>query len=394
MNPKMIAPLFYTGTLISSIGSFAFNLALIAFMLQSGFHLGHASLIIGLQRLVPVIVTGVWGHFTDNLPARMTVIVAEVIAAVSSIVLLAIWSDGSTNYALLATVCVVRAVVVSFQMGSRAKITKLLSDGTYAGNSKHAIWFNKATQGATLFGGLCGWVIIRHFNFQTAIIFDALTFLLNGFVVFLIPDLDGESQKTTECSVSWREKFRELFEYNKRAATLDIVLAVSMMGTVAFMSRMAGHDQSWTALYMASFGLAVWVAGFLERSISNKISSFPFWLVLGVSFTVLGQLKTPSVLTLLVFFIKDLSYWTILHRISSHIQMDTPAARTGSVFSARMSIMITILASGEAMVGAWSSFVPIEMEGIVRGFIGIGMGLYLLTAMSARKAVLDDRPTL
>lgn len=392
MINKHFVSLFYFGTLISSVGTFAFNLALIAYMLKNGFNLAQASLIIGLQRFIPVVVTGIWGHYTDHWSAKVTVIIAEVIAAITSIALLLIWSDADTNYNLLAIACVMRSVVVSFQMGSRAKITKLLSDNTYSNNSKHAIWMNKATQGATLFGGLFAWVIIRYFNLETAIIFDAITFILNGVIVLLLPNLEAEKASTFE-KISWYQKFSDLFRYNKRAAVLDILLATSMMGTVAYMSRLAGNDQSWAGLYMGSYGLAVWVSGFLERGITTRASTIPYWFVLGFSFLVLGQLTGPSVITLAVFFVKDLSFWTIFHRISSHIQVDTPAERIGSVISARTSIMITILALGEIMVGAWSNVAPITLESSVRALLSILVGGYLLL-IGTRKVSLNDRPEL
>lgn len=392
MNRKYFVPLFYFGTLISSVGTFAFNLALIAFMLKNGFHLGQASLIIGLQRFVPVVITGIWGHHTDRWSARLTVAVAEAIAAITSVALILIWSDSSTNYFLLAGACVVRSVVVSFQVGSRAKITKLLSDETYANNSRHAIWMNKATQGATLFGGLFAWIIIRYANLETAVIFDAVTFLLNGVIVLLLPNLESADSAPSE-RVSWHQKFHDLFQFNKRAAILDILLATSMMGTVAYMSRLAGSDQSWAGLFMGSYGLAVWVAGFLERGVTTRVSTIPYWIVLGISFLVLGQLSAPGFLTLAVFFVKDLCFWTIFHRISSHIQIDTPASRMGSVVSARTSIMITILALGEIMVGAWSSTVSINLESSIRALLALVIGGYLI-ATAPRKAALNDRPAL
>lgn len=325
MKTRTVAPLFYLSTLVSSIGSFTFNMSLIAFMLEGGFHLGHASLIIGLQRLVPILVTGLWGHLTDTLSPRKTVAVAEVLAALLSVGLLFLWTGGQTPYPSLVALCVLRSVVVSFQAGSRIKITKIFSGDGYKSSSKHAIWFNKATQGANLFGGVFAWFFIKFLSMESAIIFDALTFVFAGAVAWMIPD-DGTGSSTTT-QESWRQKFKDLFAFNGRAAVFDIVLAVSMMGTVAFFSRMAGQDQSWAAMYLASFGLAVWVAGFLENGVTSKFSSMPFWILQGASYCGLSLLPDPGFLSLGVIFIKDLSYWVLLHRISSHIQTDTPVQR-------------------------------------------------------------------
>lgn len=393
MKKERVAPLFYFGMLISSVGSFAYGMSLIAFMLKSGFELWQASLIIGLTRFVPVVTTALWGHLTDVLPARKTVAVAEGIAGLTSAALLLIWSDANTNYPLLVVVCILRSIVVSFQTGSRGKITKLLSDDSYKANSRNAIWLNKATQGATLFGGLVAWIIIKHFTLQTAIVVDAVTFIINGGIAFMIPDFETKTSADATEKTSWIQKFRDFFNFNSRAAMLDAVLALSMMGTMAFMARMAGNDQSWTGLYLASFGLAVWISGYLERGITSNFSTLPYWITLSGSFVVLGLLKGPGPLTLFIFFLKDMSYWIIYHRISTHIQIDTPSNKMGSVISARMAIMVTILAVGEILVGAWSHVVPIAFECFGRGFIAIFVGGILLIT-GYRKAVLNDRPAL
>lgn len=393
MNKNLAAPAFYLGTLISSVGSLTFNVCLIAFMIQAGFDLGEASLIIGLQRLVPVIVIGAWGHLTDRFPAKSTVIICELIAAVASFLLLKIWHGASTQYPLLVLLCVARAVVVSFQTGSRAKLAKLFSDGTYSGNSKNAIWFNKATQGATLFSGLLAWQIIQHFNLETAIIFDAITFVVSGFAVMLISVEGGQREAPNQQDSSWKEKFGLLFKYNPHAAVLDLLLAVSMMGTVAFMARMADGNQTWTGKFMASYGLAVWLAGFLERKVTTKFASAPFWFVMSGSFALLGMIAAPGWLTLGLFFLKDLSYWIILHRISSYIQMDSPASQMGAISSARTSLMIAILAIGEILVGSWANVVPIWLEAAMRALVLVSIGVYLLSP-KLKQVVLNDRPAL
>ena len=65
----------------------------------------------------------------------------------------------------------------------------------------------------------------------------------------------------------------------------------------------------------------------------------------------------------------------------------------GSVFSARTSIMITILAVGEICVGAWSNILPIGFEALGRGLLAVIVGACLLMA-KAGKGALNDRPVL
>jgi hypothetical protein len=62
---KSTALLFYSGTLISSIGNLVFSICLLAFMLNSGYDLFSASLIIGLSRLIPVAIQTFWGQMLE-----------------------------------------------------------------------------------------------------------------------------------------------------------------------------------------------------------------------------------------------------------------------------------------------------------------------------------------
>lgn len=369
INKKWVAPAFYFGTLISSIGSLTFNLCMIAFMLSAGFNLAQAALILGLQRLIPALIVGFYGHFTDRFSPRPTIITVEIIAALLSFLLLMLWHHAETNYLLFAATCIIRAILVVFQTGSRVKITKLIADDSYASNSKHAIWFNKATQGATLFSGLTAMIIIKYLNLESAIIFDAISFIISGLIIYFLPIEDRKNNGDLEINAHkdhWYQKFIDYFKFNPTAAKLDLLLAFSMMGTVAFQARVAGSDQTWAALFSAGYGVAVWSAGFLEKSWARKIPSSPFWVLLGIAYLLIGFYGEASWLAVGFFLLKDLAYWMVLHRISSHIQTDTPTNNIGGVTSARMTLMILILSIGEILVGSWSSFMPLWAESSIR----------------------------
>ncbi|MEK6773157.1 MAG: MFS transporter [Bdellovibrionota bacterium] len=393
MTPSRATFLFYSGLLLSSVGSLAFTTSLVAFMLKSEFSLASIGLILGLQRLLPILVVGIWGHISDCLSPKITVIVSEIIAAAASFALLLLWKGQDTAYTMFLAVCVLRSFLMSFQLGSRSKISKLLSDGQYSSNSKHAIWLMKATQGATLFGGAVAFVIIKNFSLETAIIFDLITFLLNGFIIYTIPLENLAPEDQPQETEPWYKKFSDLFKFNKDAAILDILLALSLFGWAAFSARLAGADQSWNALFTASYGLAVWIAGFMERSFAQKINSTPFWIALSLSYLGLAIFNGPHYSTLIIVFLRDISYWIILHRISSHIQHDSPIKLMGGISSARFTIMVTILSCGEMIVGAWSKFVPLWADSGLRAFVALTVGLVLLTRGS-QAVVANDRPAL
>jgi hypothetical protein len=394
MKKSLTAPLFYLGTFLSSAGSLTFNLCLVAFMLGAGFPLFQVSLILGLQRFVPVLVMGIWGHATDRLNPRMTVIVLEVAAALSSFALLILWKGAETNYLSFLVVCVVRSVMSNFQTGSRGKIAKLLADGSYGSNAKHAIWQMKSTQGATLFAGIAGLFLIKFLTMKAAIVVDLVTFAING-VFMLAIQLEADERTVPMSSPSWRQKFHDLFKYNSQAATLDIMLAISIAGLMSFIARVSDGNPIWNAAFMTSYGLAVWAAGFLERSYAKNFSSVPFWIVLGGSYLFIGSSHGPSVWILGFMFLKDMSYWVILHRISGHIQADTPTRLVGAISSARFSIMVVILSVGEILVGAWAPSVSLLAESILRSSVALGVGFFLLNRSTLKiKTIVNERPAL
>lgn len=386
------ALLFYSGTLISSIGSMAFNICLLAFMLKDGHELFYASLIIGLSRLIPVLVSAFWGQLADELPPKTTVIISELLAAAASFGILLSWNQGKDLYWPLLIFCVLKASIVTFQAGSRAKITKLFSDETYASNSKHAVWYNKATQGATLFAGLFAWVIIVNFNFKVAIYLDMLTFLINGIFILFITVKNDERNAHVKREPFY-QKFFDFYRYNPRAAKLDFFLCLTMMGTVSFMARLSGTDEKWNALFMAGYGFAVWFSGIIERGQYLKNFSKLIWVGLAISYTVLGAIPGQDWLTLFFSIVKDIFFWILFHRISTYIQMDTPQKVMGGVSSARMVQVVTVLAVGEITVGAWQKYLPVFYDGLWRGILCLIL-VSLLMLPQFQSGVKNDHPKI
>ena len=257
--------LFFSGLLISSVGSMTFTVGLIVFMARAGYGLFHISLIVGLSRLIPILVSVFLGDLADRLSPKQTVLATEVLAGLSSIGILLSWGEHGASYPILLTLCLVRAVILAVQLGSRAKLVKQLSDSSYESNSRNAILFNKATQGATLFAGILAWIAFKYVSFPAVVILDAATFLLNGLFLLGLSQPEG-IRAGPSASAPILKKFRDLYAFNPKTAMLDALLALAIMGMASFNTRLAGDHQEWNAVLVISYGLAVWVAGWIERS--------------------------------------------------------------------------------------------------------------------------------
>lgn len=391
MKSHHVGPLFYAGVLVSSIGSSAFANALMAFLVLSHFPLAQASLIIGLQRILPTLGIAVFGQWTDRWSPRKTIVGAEIAAALVSVSLLVVWQGSATNILLLGGLCVVRASVVSFQIGSRAKISKSLSGSSFSGNSSHAMWLNKATQGAALFSGALAWVFVSYFSLEAAILFDLATFVVNGVIVFLLPkSLLPEVEKDAQPDQGevWSSKFRDFVRLNPTAFLFDVVLFVSTGGLLSYCARLSGAEPQWMGLFLAAYGLSVWVAGFAERRWTNHLSTLPFWFGIGLSYLILGQFKSSSVWAVGVSFVTHFCFWIIFHRVSAKIQLNTPFEKMGSVASAR-SVFLVLLSSGaEILVGAWSTVVSHASESALRAALVFCFASYLFLSGRFREVAV------
>lgn len=369
---------FFFGTLISSVGSMTFNVALMAFMIKAGYSLFQVSLIIGLQRLLPICLSFFLGDWTDRIAPRKVVIATELGAAIGTLGILWSWSLGKSGYPLLVTFCLIKAAGLQFQSGSRVLISKLLSAAEYSSNARNAMWLNQATQGATLFAGAIAFFLVSYGTLDWAIWFDFLTFVLNGALLLSINVGRTPPAAIAAAAGSLLQKFRNLYRFNPRTAGLDAMLAIAMCGAASFRTRAAGSAQEWNAIFLLSYGISVWVSSWIERSGRLREYSSSIWLALGSAFLMLGFFPEAGWLTFSLFLVRDTAYWLLLHRISAFIQTDTPAAITGSVASARNFQMISILSSGELLVGAWQGVLPMAAEGLWRSALCLGVGTYVL----------------
>lgn len=324
-------------------------------------------LVIGGTRIASLVASLILGDLADRISARSLIISTEIIAATLSILLAWFWTLGSGHFALILSTCILRAFVLAVQQPGRNKIAKLLSEDTYLSNSRQAIWLNKVTHGAMFFSAALAFMVIKYGNFYWALGFDVLTFFLNAVIVLKIFIRPSEqNQKSSTQRISIYAKFKDLYSYSPRTAVLDLLLAIALCGGNLFTVRMAGEHEQWIPVYLTSYGLAVWVTGYLERISAVRKFHRSIWIAFSLSFLLLAEFPSQGVLTFFIFVFNDHCYWLLFHRYSSQIQTNTPTKLIGSVTSARMIQMILVLATGEFLVGAWQKHVSIFWEGAWR----------------------------
>jgi MFS family permease len=351
---------------------------LVAFLLKAGYGLEAVGALIGLARLIPVVSNVLIGQYADRFPARTLIVITEFVATLCTLFMLWSWSQGNNYFLLFASIGVLRSCVVAFQMNARAKITKLLSGESYIGNAKNAIRLNRVTQGATFVAGILGYLAIRFLSFEQVILFDGFSFLLGGIVIAILKFDDDRIESRPAQDERFFAKFKLLYRFASRPALLDLGLAVVVAGSTSLLARIAGDNSALIPLLLASYGLAVWCAGSLEQMPWVKNSHASIWFLFAASWVLVFSFPNAPVLTWGFVFVKDLCYWVLFHRYSTHIQKETPAQFMGAVTAARMAQMISILALGELVVGRLSSFMPAMGEGLWRATLCVVVATFVI----------------
>lgn len=373
---KPIAITFFGGTLLSSIGSFAFTTGAMSFMVKAGYPLTYVGYWVGLSRLMGVVSGLLFGDSTDRFPARKFLILTEILALVISIGLLLLWQGGSSTFFGFFVLSLVRAAVLPLQQGARSKISKSIAGQEFAKNLKTAIWLNKATQGATVFSALICLYAIKALTFEWLIIFDGLTFLLSTLLLLALPDFITSSQvsATPVSSISVFSKLKYLYQFNRKAATLDFLLSLVFTGVNLTVVRLAGSQKEMIPLLVAVGGVCLWLAGPIAAHRNFEKFHGALWLLFGLSWATfgVGSGHWSFALLLIPFVLQRLSFFALNHRYSGMIQHDTPHEKLGSVVNARLFQSTALLSLGDLAVGVAGSLggsIPLSVDAIWRVII-------------------------
>lgn len=363
--PKSVAKKFYLGTFISATGSGTFFNSFLAFLLASGYDLSAAAQVLGWSRFIPVLVNIFFGELADRVSARKVVIVTEVFGCLCSLGLFLSWVQnlGLISVGIFATG---HAVAMGLQSAARAKLSRMLSADDYESNKKHAVLLNIVSYGTVAFAGALGWLAVKYLSFPWVVTFDAFTFIINGYLIWSTP-LDSKPSQTI-AGYDVLGKLNLLFSCDKQTVWKDLALAFVMAGTNVFIARITSPNQELIPLFIMFFGIAVWLAGWLEQKEYIETHYRLIWSVLAVAYIaiVLATTKLPWYWVLPFCFIKDTCYWILFHRHSAMIRYTTNLENTSVVMAMRGGLTVGILCLGELIYGQISSSLDLTVEGFLR----------------------------
>jgi hypothetical protein len=377
---------FLLGTLLSSVGSMTCTVALVAYLLRIGQGLETVGAILGLSRIASALTSMAVARVADAWSPRAFVLSSEAAAALTTVAMLVTLPAQGEPVLAFGLAYAFRTCIVGAQAGARAKLSKTLSDGTQAGDSKSAAWLNIATQGSTIFAGLASWVAIEAIDFRWLLLFDALTFIICGVLIATLPVTITDGG-TSKAKTKPFQGLRSLYRHGRAAAVLDLLLALVLAGTSTLDARLAEGSPTLLAGFLIAYGAAVWVAGPLAQGSWVQRWASLLWLGLGASFVALTALPGFGGLTLSIAFAKDLFYWLLLHHISGQILHRIPACESGGAHAARMAFMIITISAGDYAVGALAQVLPLALEGVWRAAV-CAVAAVAVLATQRRKASL------
>jgi oligopeptide transport system substrate-binding protein len=349
---KSKSNIFLRGLFISSLGSTTFMISILTFLPKVGISAFIIGLIIGVSRISSVVTNFFIGPIGDKLNPRKIVLISEFGAMISSFILLFLSKNLSNdNYFLFTLIIAFRSFFTGLQLASLQKIGKNY-DEILNLNGAFSKKMNQVTFGSILFAMLINLFAINNLNFSHIIIFDAVTFFING-ILILFSELKSERTnnneiKNTSLLKTWRLNLK-YFELSPDVFILDLILATVMMGANTLNILLLASNKELIPYASGIFGLTVWLSPLIDKKL--KVNHFFWWCTLSLSiFCQLYMIQSPFIVLFFSFF-RNLSYWQIFNKLSAQIMNKTPKEVFASVSSGRNVGINLIGATGELWTG-------------------------------------------
>ncbi len=366
---------FNIGMLISSIGTMTFLVSSMASLNQTGKNIAEIGIFVGTFRLVPAIVSIIFTNLFLKLSKVKYYIPLEILSFILSMILAFYVRETHFNVIIFTTIAVARAILSLPQRGNRPYIMKFLEEKMNMAHQRPILWLNKVTHGATFFAAILSALGITYLSLSTIIIIDGITYLASALlsigVIKLIKEYEQqnlEEKSQDQVGQLWQGS-KLLIQRLPLITFLDFILATVLIGANIFSVRVAGNQAILIPLLLMSYGLSVWVGGFLIRIKNFEKYNFLFWPLMAIGFYFVSLHPGEGALTWSLTFLSDLGYWIIFHYITETIQNKYPLSQIDVVHYARNSLMMMYLALGEYGVGFWSAHLSLSTEGLIRALI-------------------------
>lgn len=339
------------------------------FFLKAGYSSEIIGLAIGVHRFAG-LGASVWiGPRIDQFNSKTVVILTEIVAAFSSVCLIASWMYRETlGLNVFCFFIGTRAATIGVQTFSRNRLVKVLSEENQSTEASMTIWLNKVTQGAHAISALVAIPLVASGNLSTAIVIDGLSFLVGGFSAISLPDLDSAGNRNYKPN-NFIKSLSSMVKLHKYIFIQDLLLALVVSGTILLMVKLSADRGPESVIYFnLIFGSCIWISSFFAHKINLRNKTTSYWILILFGFILLSLVyNTPW--RYLAYFITYLGYWILYHKYTVEIQTKTPKATIGATMATRWIVILFVLSVGELLGGYFSRIVSVQGELGIRAFI-------------------------
>ncbi len=367
--PARRSKIYLSGIFVSALGSMTYAATLPAVLFTLGVSASFIGLLIGSMRINSFLVNSFLGDIGDRVNPRTVLIFCEIGAALSSFLILASWALWSEKWLVPFFIANnVRVFFTALQSGSVQKLGKNY-DGLLGLKGRFAVRMSGANNGALLVGGLMAMIFFPYISVYGLVLFDAVTFLINGAIIFLGLDArDHIQNQKAERKPYLKPNFTAYYKALPLLALMDILLSLALCGSNTLNVRLLSLSPELVPLMPTLFGAAAFICSTLSLDRKFKPTSNVLWFVLGTSLLLQGLLIQIPVAVLVVSFVRNLSYWIIYNCIGRELMANAPSAHFSSIASGRNALSVCVLALGEFWVG-FTKNIPMIFEMLWRSLV-------------------------
>ncbi len=359
----------YWGTLITSLGSFTFPGATIGVMTQLNYPLWQIGALMAIARFGVIFGSFLLGDLSEKIDSKKVVLWTELFGFIFTALLIFVWKLGSAYYWLFAVLVFLRFFAVSIGGPGRNRMIKVLKDKYNQDHFDSGVVLNVVTHGPGVIGSLIGFAAIKYYSYEWVLVFDGLTFIINGLILLKLVDVQP-IQTNTQDKTNLITKMSIYFSFRK-LSYLDILLALPFMGTNVLMSRLSGGIGYRVPLLLTTFGLAVFISStLLKISKSNRTHLLAYGALL-LSFVFLIFTHSIFYLVVVGVFLRNLSYWYLYNLYTGTYQQKGTVNNISSLFAARTVIGTSIIAIGDILFGSVAGELSLVNDLLIRATLTV-----------------------
>lgn len=363
--------LFFLGSFLTQLGSFTFILGLTYFPKVQGWDQSLIGILLSASYLFPTIALIKWGDLADRISPKKLMIFIEFASILITIGMLISWKNAGSIFQYFFILLVgLKAFLASIQSPARNKYIKLIST---SGNSKNmSIVLTAISQGTIFFSAILSWFYFKHHGFEKTIIFDTITFIINGIIILSLPQIESEPQNAR----SLKERVRIFLGVDRMLFLKDFFASLFIAGISLLMVRISAPYPELTFILGGLFGLSFFVSGLLYKYFHFENKDHFLWVLYSMMFVALAFAgnKSGIILSMLGLFI---IYAFLMQMYIARWQTETPKEHIANIFSVRSFILSFTLGAGEIFSGTYSKFITIQHEVILKSLGALVIAFFI-----------------